>query len=161
MPQLPCYSYTGPVDHTVPVDKLKLKGKSVVITGGANGMGEEFVRQFASAGCFVTFGDVDEDRGRQIETELNAGGDPRVLFSRCDIRKWSDQVQMFEAAITQSPSNTCDVVIANAGIGRSSGDSLWQLDGNYTDATGEVSNYSNRSHEASSRTGPGDYECEH
>ena len=31
------YSYNGPVDHTLPIDLSKIKGKSVVFTGGANG----------------------------------------------------------------------------------------------------------------------------
>jgi NAD(P)-dependent dehydrogenase (short-subunit alcohol dehydrogenase family) len=36
---------------------------------------------------------------------------------------------MFEAAITHSPHMSCDIVIANAGISRASGDDLWPLDG--------------------------------
>jgi hypothetical protein len=36
---------------------------------------------------------------------------------------------MFEAAITHSPHRSCDIVIANAGISRASGDDLWPLDG--------------------------------
>lgn len=36
---------------------------------------------------------------------------------------------MFEAAITNSPHKSCDIVIANAGISRASGDDLWPLDG--------------------------------
>lgn len=34
MPPLPPYSYTGPVDCTIPPDKTKLVGKSVIVTGG-------------------------------------------------------------------------------------------------------------------------------
>ncbi|CAI7667355.1 unnamed protein product [Penicillium pancosmium] len=35
---------------------------------------------------------------------------------------------MFEAAIKNSPYKSCDIVIANAGISRASGDDLWPLD---------------------------------
>lgn len=122
---LPQYSYTGPIDHTVVPDKSQLKGKSVVVTGGANGMGEKFVRDFSKSGAFVTFGDVNK-RGTEIEKELNADGET-VAFVKCDIRKWEDQIQLFETAKTKSPSRSVDVVIANAGISRSSGDSLWVL----------------------------------
>ncbi len=91
-------------------------------------MGEEFVRQFAAAGSYVTFGDTNKERGKQVEDEvLKAGGKAR--FVPCDITLWEDQVRMFDTAITNSPSKSCDVVIANAGISRSSGDSLWKLDG--------------------------------
>jgi NAD(P)-dependent dehydrogenase (short-subunit alcohol dehydrogenase family) len=52
-----------------------------------------------------------------------------VHFVKCDIQDWDQQVAVFEAAITKSPSKSCDIVIANAGISRSGGDSLWVLDG--------------------------------
>lgn len=102
-----------------------------MITGGANGMGEAFVRAFSAAGAFVTFGDVNE-RGTEIEKELNAG-EEKVAFVKCDIRNWGEQKAMFETAKTRSPSRTVDIVLANAGISRSSGDSLWNLDGKYQD----------------------------
>lgn len=122
------YSYTGPIDHTVQIDQSRLLNKSVVITGGANGMGEICVKQFAAAGSYVTFADTNEARGKQVEDEvLKAGG--RAQFVRCDVTSWDDQVRMFDAAITNSPNGSCDVVVANAGISRSSGDSLWKLDG--------------------------------
>ena len=124
---LPRYTYTGPVDHTVVPDKSKVEGKSVIITGGANGMGEAFVRAFTAAGAFVTFGDL-HPRGNEIEKELNADGQ-KAAFVKCDIRSWEDQIRLFETARSKSPNNSVDIVIANAGISRSSGDSLWNLDG--------------------------------
>ncbi|KAL6246282.1 hypothetical protein RBB50_006518 [Rhinocladiella similis] len=123
---IPRYTYNGPVDHTVVPDKSKVKGKSVIVTGGANGMGEAMVRAFAAAGAFVTFGDL-QPRGTELEEELNADGE-KVAFVKCDIRNWDDQIRMFETAKKNSPSNSVDIVIANAGISRSSGDSLWNLD---------------------------------
>ncbi|KAL2785991.1 hypothetical protein BJX66DRAFT_347061 [Aspergillus keveii] len=124
MPQLPPYEYTGPVDCTIPPDPSKLKGKSVIVTGGANGMGETTVRQFAAAGAYVTIADVNVERGQQLAAELA----PNSQFVKCNIVSWDEQVSVFEAAIANSPSRSCDVVIANAGISRASGDSLWPLD---------------------------------
>lgn len=129
MPTIPKYSYNGPIDCTVTPDKSKMKGKSVIITGGANGMGEVMVKEFVAAGAFVTFADL-HPRGADVEKDLNANSSsPRAAFVRCDIRKWDDQIKVFEAAKNSSPNNSVDVVIANAGISRSSGDSLWNLDG--------------------------------
>ncbi|KAH8169098.1 short chain dehydrogenase domain-containing protein [Sarocladium implicatum] len=125
---LPRYEYTGPIDHTIPVDTSKLKGKSVIITGGANGMGEACVRAFIAAGAYVTIGDFD-DRGFQVAKELNeASGKEVCSFIKVDIRDWDQQKRMFEMAKTRSPEKSVDVVIANAGISRSSGDSMWKLD---------------------------------
>ncbi|KAK7424610.1 hypothetical protein QQZ08_008493 [Neonectria magnoliae] len=124
---LPRYTYTGPVDCTVPPNRDNVQNKSVVITGGANGMGEVCVREFVAAGAFVTFADVDEKRGTAIEKELN-NGNVCAVFVKCDIRDWDQQKVMFETAKSKSPKNSVDIVIANAGISRSSGDSLWNLD---------------------------------
>jgi len=104
-----------------------MRGKSVIVTGGANGIGETCVRQFVAAGAFVTFGDVNE-RGKEIEKELNADGE-KVAFVKCNIRSWEDQKLLFETAKQRSPAKSVDIVLANAGISRSSGDSLWNLDG--------------------------------
>lgn len=126
---LPRYSYSGPTDHTVVPDRAKARGKSVIVTGGANGMGEACVRDFVAAGSFVTFADVNEQRGREVEKELNGAGEQKCVFVKCDIRNWEELKSVFETAKARSPSNSVDVVIANAGISRSSGDSLWNLDG--------------------------------
>jgi len=125
---LPRYTYQGPIDHTAAYDRANVKAKSVIITGGANGMGEACVRDFVAAGAYVTFADVNEERGKAVEKELNSGGDCCV-FVRCDIRDWDQQVNVFETAKSKSPHKSVDIVIANAGISRSSGDSLWNLDG--------------------------------
>ena len=124
---LPRNEYTGPTDHTVKPSRENLEGKSIIVTGGANGIGEACVREFVSAGSFVTFADMN-DRGFALEKELNASR-TCCAFVLCDIRSWEDQKAMFETAKKNSPSHSVDVVIANAGISRSSGDSLWQLDG--------------------------------
>ncbi|KAF2012450.1 NAD(P)-binding protein [Aaosphaeria arxii CBS 175.79] len=123
---IPKYEYTGPLDHTTPIDTSNARGKSVIITGGANGMGETCVRAFAAAGANVTFGDVN-DRGHEIEKELNSKHSPnQTAFVKVDIRDWEQQKTMFETA--RQKFGSVDVVIANAGISRSSGDSLWNLD---------------------------------
>lgn len=124
---LPRYEYRGPIDHTVKPASEHAKGKSVIVTGGANGIGESCVRLFVTAGAFVTFADLS-DRGREIESELNLNGSC-CAFVRCDIRSWEDQKTLFSTAKAVSPSQSVDIVIANAGISRSSGDSLWKLDG--------------------------------
>ncbi|KAM0816009.1 hypothetical protein AB5N19_01810 [Seiridium cardinale] len=96
--------------------------------GGVNGMGETCVRHFVDAGAFVTFGDVN-DCGQEIEKELNgANGKDACAFVQVDIRDWDQQKAMFEAARSKSSNNSVDAVIANAGISRSSGDSLGNLD---------------------------------
>ncbi|KAH8695728.1 hypothetical protein GQ44DRAFT_744530 [Phaeosphaeriaceae sp. PMI808] len=123
---IPRYEYTGPLDHTIPIDQTKVKGRSVIITGGANGLGETCVRHFAEAGSFVTIADLNK-RGHHLASELNQKyGEDRIIFLSVDIRDWDQQKMMFDTALEKF--GAIDIVIANAGISRSSGDSLWNLD---------------------------------
>ncbi|ETN38997.1 uncharacterized protein HMPREF1541_07039 [Cyphellophora europaea CBS 101466] len=119
------YSYKGPVDCTVLPDEAHCNGKSIVITGGAQGIGEAYVRGFVKAGSFVTFCDINEEAGAKLEAEL---GPENVCFIRADTRSWDDQVRMFEAAVSKSPQKSVDLVIANAGVGRGSGDPMMTLE---------------------------------
>ncbi|USW50069.1 Putative short-chain dehydrogenase/reductase SDR, NAD(P)-binding domain superfamily [Septoria linicola] len=102
----------------IPADTLpdvsSLSGKSVVLTGGASGIGEQYMRSFVKAGSFVTFSDLATERGEQLATELGA---EHVAFVQGDVLNWKDQTTLFKAALEKSPSKTIDIVIANAGIG--------------------------------------------
>ena len=69
-------------------------------------MGEELVRQFAAAGSYVTFGDVNEDRGKQLEGELNSDGE-KVQFIKCDIADWD----RFECSMRQFEKARIEVVM--------------------------------------------------
>ncbi|KAL6244013.1 hypothetical protein RBB50_008882 [Rhinocladiella similis] len=110
---MPLPPYTNkPVDCTVKPDTGRLKGKSVVVTGGANGFGESHVRAFAAAGAFVTFGDIDERKGKSLAESLGKN----VQFVKCDATSWEDQLNMFKLAVANSPARSCDIVVANAGI---------------------------------------------
>jgi NAD(P)-dependent dehydrogenase (short-subunit alcohol dehydrogenase family) len=86
---LPRYAYTGPIDHTTPPDLTTCINESVIITGGANGIGETCVREYVAAGAFVTFGDMS-DRDFALQDELNAaaGGKEVCAFVKVDIRDW-------------------------------------------------------------------------
>jgi 3alpha(or 20beta)-hydroxysteroid dehydrogenase len=52
-------------------DKMdRLKGKVILISGGARGQGAAEARLFASEGARVVIGDVLEPEGRQLASEL-------------------------------------------------------------------------------------------
>jgi NAD(P)-dependent dehydrogenase (short-subunit alcohol dehydrogenase family) len=56
-----------------------LKGRTVVVTGGASGIGAAFVRAFAENEAKVGFLDLQEEAGRALAAELG------VMFVRCDL----------------------------------------------------------------------------
>ena len=70
-----------------------LDGRTAIVTGGATGLGAEFVRQFAAQGSRVGFVDVDSESGRALADELGAS----VQFVACDVR----DVSSLERAIGQ------------------------------------------------------------
>lgn len=62
-----------------------LRGKRVLITGGASGIGASIVEAFARQGAEVHFLDIADNEGRDLEAEL-AGLDPAPRFHRCDLK---------------------------------------------------------------------------
>jgi NAD(P)-dependent dehydrogenase (short-subunit alcohol dehydrogenase family) len=62
-----------------------LRGRTAFVSGGASGLGAEFVEQLVGQGMAVGFIDVDADRGRALEERLTAGG-AAVRFLPCDVR---------------------------------------------------------------------------
>jgi NAD(P)-dependent dehydrogenase (short-subunit alcohol dehydrogenase family) len=61
-----------------------LKGKPVIISGGASGIGEGIVRAFAAQGSKVGFVDINGPAGVKLASELNTAG-ATVSFAECDI----------------------------------------------------------------------------
>ena len=77
-----------------------LKGMPVVISGGASGIGETLVREFAAQGSKVGFVDIAGERGEAVEAELIAAG-LTAKFTRCDITDttgYQAVISDFEAA---------------------------------------------------------------
>ncbi|RYE08634.1 MAG: SDR family oxidoreductase [Hyphomicrobiales bacterium] len=71
-----------------------LKGLPVVISGGASGIGETIVREFAAQGSKVGFVDIARDRGEALAAELVAAGQS-ARFAAVDIT----DVAAYQAAI--------------------------------------------------------------
>lgn len=77
-----------------------LEGMPVVISGGASGIGETIVREFAAQGSKVGFVDIAADKGEALAAELNAAGQT-AKFVRCDITDvaaYQEVIRGFEAA---------------------------------------------------------------
>ena len=87
-----------------------MKNKTILITGGASGIGLALVEKFTTEGSNVYFIDSNGLLGRQVEKEFQEKG-KSVTFLEVDIREES-QVQH---AIQSIPSKL-DVLINNAGI---------------------------------------------
>jgi NAD(P)-dependent dehydrogenase (short-subunit alcohol dehydrogenase family) len=77
-----------------------LKEMPVVISGGASGIGEGIVKEFAAQGSKVGFVDIDKARGEALAAALSADGHS-VRFTHCDITDtaaYQAAIRGFEAA---------------------------------------------------------------
>jgi D-xylose 1-dehydrogenase len=63
-----------------------LRDATVLVSGGASGLGAEFVAQFAAQGARVAFVDIAVDAGEALVAAVAERGDPRPLFRACDVR---------------------------------------------------------------------------
>lgn len=62
-----------------------LKGKVIFITGGATGIGADFVRSFAAQGALVAFVDIDENAAIPLINECYKHAASPPVFFLCDV----------------------------------------------------------------------------
>jgi D-xylose 1-dehydrogenase len=77
-----------------------LDGMPVVVSGGASGIGETLVREFAAQGSKVGFVDIAAEAGHKLAAELTDAGHT-VLFAECDVTNiaaYQDAIAQFAAA---------------------------------------------------------------
>lgn len=88
-------------------------GKSVVVTGGAQGIGKCLVEAFALQGAAVSFADIDAEAGEYWQTALSERGFP-VEFQKVDLGDEA-QLQGFAERVLDR-SDRLDVLINNVGV---------------------------------------------
>lgn len=92
---------------------MRLKGRVAVVTGGANGIGEAYVKGMAAEGAAVVLADLDEQRGKQIVAEIEKTGG-KALFAETDVSKKQDAAKLVKSAVDKFGS--LDILVNNAGI---------------------------------------------
>lgn len=89
------------------VQYRSLKDRTVLITGGASGLGEEMVRAYAAQGARVAFVDIDAEGGARTAQESGA------IFHACDV---ADIAALRSTIATiEAELGSVDVLINNAG----------------------------------------------
>jgi len=89
-----------------------LRGRAVLITGGATGIGESLVRHFAHQGSRVAFLDIQDEPAHRLVDDLIAQGCPAPLYLPCDL----SDVPALQTAVKQvlDTFGTIDVLVNNA-----------------------------------------------
>ncbi len=77
-----------------------LSGKSVVVTGAANGIGLSTARRFVQAGASVMMADIDEDKlAREVETLESEGFEGQAQFFHGDLREKLTRTNLVAATV--------------------------------------------------------------
>jgi len=92
--------------------------RRIFVTGGASGLGKAVALKFASEGFRVCIGDVNDERGHEVESTLKAM-DQNAFYMRCDVRRAED-LQTIRKRLEEAWDGV-DVVVNNAGVGGAAG----------------------------------------
>jgi NAD(P)-dependent dehydrogenase (short-subunit alcohol dehydrogenase family) len=90
-----------------------LRGRVVVITGGASGIGEAFVRAFAEQKSQVVFLDIQETAAHSLIEQVSALELPAPTYFPCDLTN-ADLIRSTIATIVEQ-FGTIDILVNNAG----------------------------------------------
>ena len=90
---------------------MDLETCSVLVTGGASGLGAATVRRFHAAGARVLIADRNVEVGQQLAEELGTG----VLFAHVDVTDEATMVAAFDQAVEQHGG--LHVLVNCAGVG--------------------------------------------
>ena len=91
----------------------RLKGKSAIITGAAQGIGQAIAMRFAEEGAFVFIGDLQAEAGEAaVKAIKDAGG--KALYLNLDVTAEQSWLSAIETA--EKEAGRLDILINNAGI---------------------------------------------
>jgi NAD(P)-dependent dehydrogenase (short-subunit alcohol dehydrogenase family) len=98
------------------MDPVRLKGKNVLITGAARGMGATNAENFAEQGANVCLGDLDLDAAQEMADAINTRGNGKAIAVRMDVTKREDNTAA--VAATVEAFGMINVGLFNAGLNK-------------------------------------------
>ena len=98
----------------------RLEGKVAVVTGGGSGIGAATVRRFAQEGAKVVIGDLADEAGAAIATEVDG------TYVHCNVADKDDVDRLFKTAV--DTYGKLDIAFNNAGISPPEDDSILDTD---------------------------------
>jgi len=90
---------------------MKIKGKNVIITGGASGVGRELTKQMLEYDCNVAAIDINEENLEKLKEELNSKKLKTYVVDMGNI----ESIKQFRENYKKDYSDV-DIIINNAGI---------------------------------------------
>lgn len=96
------------------LEKMRLDGKSIFVTGGARGIGKSVATAFAEAGANLAIVDIDIDEAQKTANAIAGSCGVRAIAIKTDVTD-PDQVEAMVEEIVRTYGKL-DVAFCNAGI---------------------------------------------
>lgn len=96
---------------------MKFNNKTIIITGGASGIGQATVQKFCDNGANVVIADLNDKAGQALSDQLNKAGH-QTFFVKIDVTSEDENKALIKKTIEHFGS--LDIVFANAGIAHDS-----------------------------------------
>ena len=101
--------------------QFDLKGKTAIITGGAQGFGLDIAKRFLNSDAKAIIWDIDEE---ELKKAVKAIDNPNISYNVVDVSNFKDVKKTVDEI---AKSSSIDILINNAGITGSTS-SLWDYD---------------------------------
>ena len=98
------------------MDPERLKGKNVLITGAARGMGAANAEHFAEQGANICLGDVDLDGVKEVAERINKRGNGKAIAVKLDVTKREDNAAAVQTTV--DAFGMINVGLFNAGLNK-------------------------------------------
>ncbi|MEN9769997.1 MAG: 3-oxoacyl-ACP reductase [Pseudomonadota bacterium] len=91
---------------------MRLKNKSIIVTGAGSGIGEGIAKRLAEEGAAIVVNDLVPTCGQRVCDEINAAGG-RACFVKADVTRNEEMKRLVDTAVQQF--DRLDVMVNNAG----------------------------------------------
>lgn len=98
------------------MDENRLKGKNILITGAAGGMGAANAENFAQQGANICIGDLNLGEAQAVAAKINAAGNGKAIAIKMDVTKREDNAGA--VAATVEAFGSINVGLFNAGVNK-------------------------------------------
>ncbi len=96
------------------IEKMRLDGKRIFVTGGARGIGKSVATAFAEAGADLAIVDMDIDEAKKTAEEIAKNHGVKTIAIQTDVTNEDEVNQMMETIVKELGGLDC--AFCNAGI---------------------------------------------